>query len=63
MSQKRSVMGHPCANDRDSHGWSVRWSLMDAKRANALLYPSQDNFGTFAWPTRDEIESLLVETH
>ena len=37
----------------------------DGDRLNAYprLYPSGDNFETFSWPSRDEIESLLVETH
>ena len=26
----------------------------------SFWYPSGDNFGTFAWPSREEIESLLV---
>lgn len=30
------------------------------KNAYHFLYPSGDNFGTFSWPGREEIESLLV---
>ena len=53
QGKRRSFVGTPVVEaDHDSIHFGIR--------DKSTRYPSGDNFGTFPWPSREEIESLLV---